>query len=175
MQELRTGLHELCLVENDGHDQASNDQRVQPRGHVDVGSNKSEVCNTSTSAAVVREQLVINNPISISPVRPDNVGREVKIESEDVTSDPLSTTSQPVINVFNSDEFPAREASDKIEDIASGGSFPPRERVAQPSEAEKPRAWGGRRLFADVSVSLCVFQRFFFIRAQDILCPIRRL
>ncbi len=168
-QELQTGLQELCLVENDGHGQANNDQREQSHGHVNVSICETEVCNTSTSAALVREQPVINIAISTSPVRPDNGEGEVKIESENSTSNPLSTTSQPVINVFNSDEFPAREASDKIDDVAAGGSLPPRERVAQPSEmsnvprVEKPNppgAWGGRRLFADVSCSRCFFQRF---------------
>ncbi|KAL3756472.1 hypothetical protein ACHAWU_009866 [Discostella pseudostelligera] len=168
-QEIQAGLQELSLVGNDGNVHADSKQRELSHGH-DNDANETEVCRTSTCAAGLgSEQTDANNSVSNSPARPDSGGMDAKHELKP-TSESLSTISLPVIDVFNSDEFPAREAPNETGNVASRGTLPPTEIAAQPSEVpndphsthrdEKPKptgAWGSKRLFADVSLFSAAF------------------
>lgn len=168
-QEIQAGLQELSLVGNDGNVHADSKQRELSHGH-DNDANETDVCRTSTCAAGLgSEQTDANNSVSNSPARPDSGGMDAKHELKP-TSESLSTISLPVIDVFNSDEFPAREAPNETGNVASRGTLPPTEIAAQPSEVpndphsthrdEKPKptgAWGSKRLFADVSLFSAAF------------------
>lgn len=187
-QEIQAGLQELSLVENDGNIHADSKQRELSHGQDNDANNEIEVCRTSTGAAGLgSEQTETNNSVSISPARPGSGGRDVKHESEHSTSESLSSLSQPVIDVFNSDEFPVRESSEATGNVAAGGTLPPTESAAQPSEVPtyphsthpdvqpKPTgAWGSRRLFADVSLFNATFpnELIFIDTANDSPCLI---
>ena len=168
-QEIQSGLQVLHLDENDGNDKGNSKQRDQSDGNDNDADGETEGCSTSTGADVACEQSVTKNSVSISPAKPDNGGRDAKYEPVHSASESSSTISRPVIDVFNSDDFPARESSNNVDDAAAGGPSLPSERAVQSSEVEVsndppkptlPGAWGSRRLFADVSFFTDAFPKF---------------
>ena len=168
-QEIQSGLQVLHLDENDGNDKGNSKQRDQSDGNDNDADGETEGCSTSTGADVACEQSVTKNSVSISPAKPDNGGRDAKYEPVHSASESLSIISRPVIDVFNSDDFPARESSNNVDDAAAGGPSLPSERAVQSSEVEVsndppkptlPGAWGSRRLFADVSFFTDAFPKF---------------
>lgn len=174
-EEIQTRFQEFCLLEKDGNEQANSYQREQSHDRGDDLNGEIEFCSTSAGAASVLDYPVTNDLMSSSSVNPGNGAKEVTLESEHTTSESLSIVVQPVIDVFNFDDFPARDKSNSIEDVTAGPLSPSTiERAAQPSDRlsypsstnrEKPNppgTWGSRRLFADVSVFCCISQLSLF-------------
>ena len=165
--EIQSGLQVLHLDENDGNDKGNSKQRDQSDGNDNDADGETEGCSTSTGADVASEQPVTKSAVSIiSPA---------KYEPVHSASESLSTISRPVIDVFNADDFPARESSNKVA-TAGGPSLLSSERAVQSSEVEVsndppkptlPGAWGSRRLFADVSFFTDAFPKFPFTLVQS--------
>lgn len=170
--EIQNSLYDLSLVGN-GHN--ADDESNQNEG-------KSYIHDSGTDGETnVFHQLTDDTSSFLRPGKSnsdnekDIGGKDVMSQSADhSTSEFTLPKSRPVIDVFNSIDFPAREATKAFDGEATGGPNAANDRVALTPEllndrssihrAEKhnpPGAWG-KRLFADVSFTHQQFQYEFY-------------